>query len=114
MPLATATPEGFAESQTALDHPVKLRSADTMGVNRIGMIHWMTAVSLIHDPAPAPFDESSYGRRLQVLYDEYPGMSTSRARQIARTWRSYIAWSLSRAILLSAATTPEPANLRHW
>lgn len=28
-------PKGSAESQTALDHPVKLRSADTLGANRI-------------------------------------------------------------------------------
>jgi hypothetical protein len=29
-------PKGSAESQTALDYPVRLRSADTLGVNRIG------------------------------------------------------------------------------
>jgi hypothetical protein len=31
-------PKGSAESQTALDHPVKFRSADTLGVNRIALI----------------------------------------------------------------------------
>ncbi len=31
-------PKGSAESQTALDHPVKLRSADTLGANLISTI----------------------------------------------------------------------------
>lgn len=31
-------PKGSAESQTALDHPVKLRSTDTLGANRMDKV----------------------------------------------------------------------------
>lgn len=46
--------------------------------------------------------ERAFARRLGIVYaiaeQHDPGMLTSRARQICRTWRSHLAWHLANAL----------------
>lgn len=59
-------PKGSAESQTALDHPVKLRSADTLRVNRIIMKRSMKALLVASVRLTENLDLvgfATYGRR---------------------------------------------------
>lgn len=57
---------------------------------------------LLERRVPAPFDERAFGRRIgivtRIAERHDPGMLTSQARRICRTWRSHLGWHLARAL----------------